>query len=424
MIEAILEKRDVLAVLPTGYGKSLPYQMYVPLRRKLSGDDYRKQSGMHDKLNEPKVSVCSPLLALMGDQVNKLNGVPEIRHITNDDDKLRNGQFDYMFGSPELFVGSNKWREMIRESAIDLIVIDEFHTIATWGEKERDGKEAFRKWFGFVGGLRSLLPSATVLALSATCTNQVKRRVMKALALKPETLQIAISPNRPYIKLTVERISKDISFGFSWIVDALSSGTFPKTLLYCTSINDCSKLYSYLLSELESQSELIEMYHSETPPTKKEEIIEDLKSENSALKLVIATNALGMGIDIRNCCSAILFGASFNILDIVQEIGRVGRDRSPSSALILFNSNHIGHTSPEVKSFLRERKCYRYALMECFLNEGELALLNQEECGKHTCCSFCTQSCKCGKCSHSELEIAFGLQQNLETKSDSESDGD
>ncbi|KAK3107695.1 hypothetical protein FSP39_020128 [Pinctada imbricata] len=268
MIEAILEKRDVLAVLPTGYGKSLLYQMYVPLRRKLSGDDYRKQSGMHDKLNEPKVIVCSPLLALMGDQVNKLNGVPEIRHSTNDDDKLRNGQFDHMFGSPELFVGSNEWREMTRESAIDLIVIDEFHTIATWGERERDGKEAFWKWFGCVGELRSLLPSATVLALSATCTNQVKRRVMKALALKPETLQIAISPNRPNIKLTVERISK--------VVDALSSGTFPKTLLYCTSINDCSKLYSYLSSELESQSELIEMYHSETPPTKKEEIIEDL----------------------------------------------------------------------------------------------------------------------------------------------------
>lgn len=86
---------------------------------------------------------------------------------------------------------------------VSTIVVDEFHTISTWGEEE--GKQAFRKWFSHIGELRSLFPKASVLALSATCTKKISRRVSKILQLGTDTTEIRISPNRDNIKVVVKK---------------------------------------------------------------------------------------------------------------------------------------------------------------------------------------------------------------------------
>lgn len=85
-----------------------------------------------------------------------------------------------MYCSTEALIGNPEWRESMRSLEVSPIVIDEFHTIATWGQSE-DGKEAFRKWFGHVGELRSLFPNANVLALNAACNKKTAKRVKKCL---------------------------------------------------------------------------------------------------------------------------------------------------------------------------------------------------------------------------------------------------
>lgn len=154
-----MDGKDCLAVLPTGYGKSLPYQIAIPQQRAVG--------------REPKkIIVCCPLIALMKDQVERLSKIPNIRAIYRNgtpeaDHIIRDGAFDYLFGSPELLVGDSTFRDQLHAFDVSTIVVDEFHTIACWGEKDDDDRNAFRKWFSYIGELRSIFPSASVLALSA-----------------------------------------------------------------------------------------------------------------------------------------------------------------------------------------------------------------------------------------------------------------
>ncbi|XP_069121025.1 ATP-dependent DNA helicase RecQ-like isoform X2 [Argopecten irradians] len=118
--------------------------------------------------------------SISNDQVGKLSNVNGITAAyigssPEEDTKIRNGEIDLIYGSPEAFVGDSVWRANIQKLNVSAIVVDEFHTIATWGDDD-DGtqKRAFRKWFASVGELRSLFPAATVLALSATCTVKKK----------------------------------------------------------------------------------------------------------------------------------------------------------------------------------------------------------------------------------------------------------
>lgn len=195
MLEMLLRRQDCIAVLPTGYGKSLPYQMLVPVRREMKTSDMNC-----------KIIVCSPLMALMRDQCERLNSIPGIRAVykggSQDNELIQSGDFDYLFASPEYLVGDKTFRAKIQTFDVSTIVVDEFHTISTWGEEE--GKQAFRKWFSHIGELRSLFPKASVLALSATCTKKISRRVSKILQLGTDTTEIRISPNRDNIKVVVK----------------------------------------------------------------------------------------------------------------------------------------------------------------------------------------------------------------------------
>ncbi|CAG2218195.1 unnamed protein product [Mytilus edulis] len=92
------------------------------------------------------------------------------------DDNIKDGLIDIIYASPETLVGDPEWRNCLKKLNIKVIVIDEFHTIAIWGQGEGGRKEAFRKWFGNIKELRSLFPEAAVLALSATCTVNISQK--------------------------------------------------------------------------------------------------------------------------------------------------------------------------------------------------------------------------------------------------------
>ncbi|XP_076113624.1 ATP-dependent DNA helicase RecQ-like [Mytilus galloprovincialis] len=183
-----------MAILPTGFGKLLPYQMLVSVRRELEKETSSDDVG--------KVIVCSPLVALMADQVDRINAVPNVTAAyrsacSNGDDDILKGKFDYLFASPETLISDKKWRMTLQQMNVSLIVEDEFHTICTWGGVGEEEEETeFRKWFRHIEELRSMFTTANLLALSATCTTTMRKMVMRELHMhKDLTTIISNSPN-------------------------------------------------------------------------------------------------------------------------------------------------------------------------------------------------------------------------------------
>lgn len=154
-------------------------------------------------------------------------------------------------------------------------------------------------------------------------------------------------------------------------------------------------MYNYVLEELPSCGQFIELYHSQTEDPKKEYIVNELQNSESSLRILVSTSALGMGIDAKGFNSVVVFGAQNSCSELVQEIGRVGRDHQPSVALILYNSYHQRLLDQEVKKFLGTNGCRRLCLLENFLEEKDV---QNTLIGTHACCDNCEQNCKCDNC--------------------------
>lgn len=257
-------------------------------------------------------------------------------------------------------------------------------------DKDKEDK-VFRKWFRGIGELRSIFPEANVLAMSATCTLPVRHRVLSILNMSNATT-FEMSPNRVNIKYVVHRTGVEISDALFGLVESLSNDKekFPRTVLYCNSIQDVSKVYCYIETEVEGSHKFIDMYHSETTSEKKSEIVERL-SKKSELRLVIATSALGMGVDIVDCYCVILYGPPKDIIDFLQETGRCGRDGKDSVAIIMCNRYQLGHVSDEVKNVVKTTDCRRESVLKNFVTNLPIAQKNL-----HSCCDICALRCTCG----------------------------
>ncbi|XP_052103489.1 ATP-dependent helicase wrn-1-like [Mytilus californianus] len=157
------------------------------------------------------------------------------------------------------------------------------------------------------------------------------------------------------------------------------------------------------------------MFHSETPDVNKNIIINALKEESSVLRLILSTSALGMGL----CSGVVLFGPQNNLVDLLQEIGRVGSDGNPSVAIILYNGYHLQKLKPEVKAILKAKDCRRKDLMCNFLRNSDLDDLMKKESRKHSCCDLCAKSCNCESCDMLPLEKLFLSEQVVEEQEDS-----
>ncbi|XP_063436327.1 uncharacterized protein LOC134717764 [Mytilus trossulus] len=159
------------------------------------------------------------------------------------------------------------------------------------------------------------------------------------------------------------------------------------------------------------------MFHSETPEEKLQTIINKLKGGNSELRIILATSALGMGIDICNCNSCILYGAPSSVVDLIQEVGRIDRNWDEAVALLLFNKYHLQQMESNVKRMNKTNTCVRLSIMEDFLIKTELAIVHS---GTHTCCDICEKECTCGQCNKVMIEQFFhGIVDNEGTSSSS-----
>ena len=146
------------------------------------------------------------------------------------------------------------------------------------------------------------------------------------------------------------------------------------------------------------------MYHSKTPQGIKDSVLSDLLSDHGNIRLVIATSALGMGVNIPNVKKVIIFGVPESMEAYLQAVGRGGRDGSEVLSIMYYHGYHLCHCDPTMRTFVKNKSSCRRGEILQFFNEKveEPAIL-------HKCCDVCSQKCDCGACP----EEIFKVQTNV-----------
>ena len=251
---------------------------------------------------------------------------------------------------------------------------------------------------------------------------------MDVLGLKDYEF-ITVSPNKTNIKYIVKNVDPQIESSMIWILDIIRQmkENFPRTIIYCNSIRDVGQIYNFLVTELSDMpkiEELIEMYHSETSEEKK--AIENLTND-SLLRVVVATSALGMGVNVASCHNVIRYGPPKSAVDFLQETGRVGRDGQHSCAILLFHGHQLRNVDQDIKNFLKSTECRRLQILKPFLSDEELRSVQSTSTGQHVCCDICEQICSCQSCSLTVMEKAvknLPFVDDIMESSGSDSDSD
>ncbi len=264
----------------------------------------------------------------------------------------------------------------------------------------------FRKWYGQVCQIRSFTATGTsVVALTATATKETCGLILKNLKMtQPHIIQL--SPDRPNIRYSVVKVSREFDTAFQWLVDDLREKrqTLPRVFVFCRSITTCTHLYKMFLTELQEHSydppssqpdirkRLFAMFHSRVDDDDKVKIMESVKDPAGVCRVVFCTIAFGMGVDIPDIRTVIHYGPSSDVDDYVQEAGRAGRDGLPSSAIFYcYPGCTLGHVSPAMKKYATNNDtCQRSLLPQSFPGSHNITQLNH-----HSCCDVCMLKCSC-----------------------------
>jgi superfamily II DNA helicase RecQ len=299
------------------------------------------------------------------------------------------------------------------------------------GQNDKKEKRlAFRECFGRLGELRSILPGAPVLALTATAAKKIKKNVIESLSLKKYMVLIDVNPNRPNIYLSVRKISNDLNSSFQWLVEKLKKemNTMGRVLIYCKTIKDCGRIFTYFKCKLGSDAYypagteqisnnmLVGMYHHSTLQKHKERIINSLHDMQGVCRIVIATNALGMGVNFRNIRTVIHYGPPRQMDDFIQEIGRAGRDNLSAVSILMYNGMLLRKCDTQMKLYASNiKRCLREILL------AEFESLFTPHDTPHNCCTVCHKICSClqpGQCSVIiETDLDFLISYSPEKRS-------
>jgi ATP-dependent DNA helicase RecQ len=346
IIRDALAGRDVFAVLPTGGGKSLCFQLPALVRPGLT-------------------VVVSPLIALMKDQVDALKaaGVPATflnSSLAAGESRprlrgLHNGEFRLLYVAPERLMLSG-FLDDVQRWNVGLFAIDESHCISEWGHD-------FRPEYRQLAALRDRFPDVPVMALTATATERVRRDVVMQLRLRSAGCYVA-SFNRP--NLTYRVSAKAGAYG--QILSFVRARPRESGIIYC----QARKTAEALAGKLNADGVRAAPYHAgmETAErTRNQEAF--LRDE---VRVVCATIAFGMGINKPNVRFVVHYDLPKNIEGYYQETGRAGRDGLPSECLLLFSPGDrvkYGRFIDE-KPDLKEREIAR-AQLEQIVHYAECA---------------------------------------------------
>jgi len=369
LIDALTHGRDALGVMPTGSGKSLCYQVPAMLM--------------------PGVTmVISPLISLMRDQVQALvaNGIQAafINSSLTDTqwnqvmNNARSGLYKIIYIAPERLLAPSL-SELASALQISLIAVDEAHCISQWGQDFRPSYLDIPK---FVDGLS---PRPVMAAFTATATPRVREDILATLGLQ-KPLALVTGFDRPNLYFEVKQ-PKDKYLAFIQYF----KGNDGKGIIYCSTRKEVESLTERLQNDGYSAAR----YHAGLPGNERSQSQDDFLYDR--VKIIIATNAFGMGIDKSNVRFVIHYNIPQNVESYYQEAGRAGRDGLPADCILFYarkdintalfligkseNPNEIARNKQllnQMERYCETDGCLRRYMLNYF---GELAIDDCGNCG-------------------------------------------
>lgn len=322
-----LDDNDVLAVLPTGGGKSACFQVPALVR-------------------DGGAIVISPLIALMKDQVDDCHrrNIPATyinSHVDEDEREERiadfiAGAYKLLYIAPERLNTPSFLREIGR-ATVSYVVVDEAHCCSEWGHDFRPDYMRINRLVRALtkrGGVRP-----PILALTATATELVTRDIVASLGMRDDHALVVADPLRPNIRYDVEDATMSSSLAFQIaheVIDTMDIGD-GRHVLYANTRKMAEKLVE-MAAERHGEGRAA-FYHAGMKKEEREVVQDAFKS--GEVPIVCATTAFGMGVDVPNIRTVLNFGIPASLEAYVQQCGRAGRDGKPSVSVVIVDDYSI-----------------------------------------------------------------------------------
>ena len=319
IIDSVLSGRDTLALMPTGGGKSICFQVPTLVMG-------------HDNPDKRLCLVITPLIALMRDQVENLKarGIHAVAIYTGMSyDKQRvaldnclYGPYHFLYCSPER-LESEEFRKRLANLPIGLIAVDEAHCISQWGYD-------FRPSYLNIATIRTLLPDVPILALTATATPDTIDDIQAKLGFKEQNV-LRKSFHRENLIYVVRRTEKKEEQ-----VAHILSKVPGSAIVYVRNRKRAQELAEYLNDQMVNDK-MVNFYHAGLTTQERNE--RQQAWTEGTTRVMVATNAFGMGIDKPDVRVVIHYDLPSNLESYYQEAGRAGRDGRTAYAVLLYNEN-------------------------------------------------------------------------------------
>ena len=360
VIDAILAGKDAFAVMPTGAGKSLCYQIPALIFGGIT-------------------LVISPLISLMKDQVTQLNEVGIYAAFLNSSltqnqyfkalEYAENGKYKIIYVAPERLL-TESFLHFAMKAKIDFVAVDEVHCVSQWGQ---DFRPSYLKITEFIDRLSK---RPVVGAFTATATEAVKKDVLNILKLK-DPFQITTGFDRPNLYFEV-RSAASQKEKYGMLTEYIRQHPDQNGIVYCIS----RKLVEELTDKLRSEGVSVRRYHAGLSDSERRKNQEDFIFDRC--RVMVATNAFGMGIDKSDVRYVIHYNMPKDMESYYQEAGRAGRDSAPAECILFYSGQDvrtneflINHDSEQEELSeetvrevqLRARERLRQMTYYCFTND-------------------------------------------------------
>ena len=311
VISRVLAGRPTLAIMPTGAGKSLCYQL--PALHLLG-----------------TTVVVSPLISLMKDQAGKLeeagvaseqlNSAQKTSEQDASMERIADARSDIVFATPER-LADPEFRSALAAQGVALLVVDEAHCISQWGHD-------FRPAYLEIGAAIEALGHPTVLALTATATTEVVDDIRHQLGL-PDLEVVNTGMYRPNLDLQVRQVTSDAE-KFEQLIETLRAAS-GSTIVYTSTVKVCTQVFE----RLRDAGVSVTIYHGKLATAERNANQDAFMSGDR--RVMVATNAFGMGIDKADIRCVIHFQMPGSVQAYYQEAGRAGRDGAAARCVLIFH---------------------------------------------------------------------------------------